>query len=641
MTLIRKKMLLLEALMLLCCLPALASGEGGNRLYPAADIPAELRKGADAVVRNETTTFRVISPGKAIETLELAVTILNGRGDAHAQMTVHYDKLRKVKTFEGALYAADGKLVKRLKKADIIDGSAFSGSFMEDNRFKTASLEHKEYPFTVVWTTETETSNTMFYPSWVPPVSKKVSVEYAALLMVCPQGLSFEHRAFGLPEPVAATDQKGNNTWQWAVSGLQAKEGEPLAPYWQGSQVVLTRPLIFEIDGQKGSMQSWQQYGAFIQQLNQGRDILPQEVVDKVNALTSGLTTAEDKVKAVYEYMQQNTRYVSIQLGIGGWQPFEAAFVAQKGYGDCKALSNYTLALLKAAGIRSHYAIISAGAEKKEVVLEDFPQSYFNHAILCVPLQKDTLWLECTSQINPFGHLGSFTGNRKALLITESGGKLVNTRTYTHKDNVRNTHTFIDLHQEQPGFKISRTYSGILFDGVHTVMRSHEQQQKDWLYQQAGLPEVSIKQYALENRKTKAPAMLLQAEGVLQEKLQRSGSRLFVPLALGEFPLELPRPVADRKTDFVQAWGYTYSDTLMYQVPAAFKAEHLPAPVRLHSDFGTYELEAVYERGQIRSVERLCLYEGKHPASRYAEWVAFVQKLRSAHASKAVLVEQD
>ena len=65
--------------------------------------------------------------------------------------------------------------------------------------------------------------------------------------------------------------------------------------------------------------------------------------------------------------MQNNTRYISIQLGIGGWRPFEAAYVASKGYGDCKALSNYMYSLLKEAGILSYYTLVKAGAGEEDI----------------------------------------------------------------------------------------------------------------------------------------------------------------------------------------------------------------------------------------------------------------------------------
>ncbi len=618
-----------------------AAAHLGDNLYPVSSIAAELRENADAVVRYEKTTFRIISIGKAIEVEEKAITILNAKGDRYAQKVLGYDKLSKVNKLEGALYAADGKLIRRLKKSDIYDRSAFSDvNFVMDNRYKIATLEHKLYPFTVVWTTEVETTNTMFYPTWGPSVSEKVAVEESQFQVICPKGYNFRHRSYGLPDPQISTDKDGNTNYQWTERNLIPTEIEPLAYYWEDSKYVLTAPVEFEVEGFKGNMQNWEQLGLFMNQLLKGRDNLPLETQEKVKQLTAGLATPEEKIKAVYEYMQKNTRYLSIQLGIGGWQPFEAAFVQQKGYGDCKALSNYTKALLKAIGIDSHYTIIKAGADAKSTLLEDFPKSYFNHVILCVPQERDTIWLECTSQTNPFAHLGSFTGNRKALLITEKGGKLVNTRQYSAADNFRSSKTTIDLKQEQPVYTLSRRYGGVQFDAPHYWMSTDPQQQKKWLYEDAGLPGVTLKNHQFKVATGKEPIVLLEADGILTEKQSRAGNRIFVPLSLGKLPLDAPRPVPNRKTDFVQDWGYTYTDTLIYKITDTFKPEHLPDPQHIKTSFGEYELKAAYQNGQLMSVATLSLYPGRYPAAQYADWVTFVQQIRSAHAAKAVLVSE-
>ena len=77
-------------------------------------------------------------------------------------------------------------------------------------------------------------------------------------------------------------------------------------------------------------MTSWENFGSFISDLNKGRDELPVEMKQTVANLIKGIDTKEEKVAILYQYLQKNTRYVSVQLGIGGWQTFDAKYVASK-----------------------------------------------------------------------------------------------------------------------------------------------------------------------------------------------------------------------------------------------------------------------------------------------------------------------
>jgi transglutaminase-like putative cysteine protease len=116
----------------------------------------------------------------------------------------------------------------------------------------------------------------------------------------------------------------------------------------------------------------------------------------EIQQITANCKTPLEKMEKIYGLLQQKTRYISVQLGIGGWQPFDATYVAEKGYGDCKALSNFTKAMLEVVGIPSYYTIIRAGENATEIN-PAFPANQFNHAILCVPLPKDlsakSLWV--------------------------------------------------------------------------------------------------------------------------------------------------------------------------------------------------------------------------------------------------------
>src|SRR5690554_5238221 len=140
------------------------------------------------------------------------------------------------------------------------------------------------------------------------------------------------------------------------------------------------------------------------------------------------------KAEKIYKYVQNKTRYVSIQLGIGGWKPMNAKDVDRLGYGDCKALTSYTKALLEAVDIPSYYSIIYNSSAKRNIS-EDFVSMQGNHVILAVPTDNDLYWLECTSQTIPFNYIGSSNDDRIVLAINEKEAKLKRTPIYQTKNN--------------------------------------------------------------------------------------------------------------------------------------------------------------------------------------------------------------
>ncbi|NJL74106.1 MAG: transglutaminase domain-containing protein [Saprospiraceae bacterium] len=183
-----------------------------------------------------------------------------------------------------------------------------------------------------------------------------------------------------------------------------------------------------------------------------------------IKSLTAQASSEEEKVAILYRYMQQNMRYVSVKLGIGGWQTFDATYVEQNKYGDCKALSNFMKAMLKVIDIPAYTVLVYAGESRLPYeVEEDFSFPRFNHVILHIP--KLNYWLECTNPINPPNYLGSFTSDRNVLLVTEEGGKLIRTPRISNDLNRKISAT--EIHLETTGaatIKNSIQYGGTLQD---------------------------------------------------------------------------------------------------------------------------------------------------------------------------------
>lgn len=172
----------------------------------------------------------------------------------------------------------------------------------------------------------------------------------------------------------------------------------------------------FSLDGVTGSFTNWSEFGKWMHtSLIAGRDVLDESTKSKILSLVEGVNSPIEKAKIVYQFMQNKTRYISVQVGIGGWQPIAANEVDEVGYGDCKGLTNYTKALLDVVGVESYFTLIYGG--QKRDIDKDFSAFQGNHAILNIPNNGNDIWLECTSQTAPFGYLGTFTDDRDVLVV--------------------------------------------------------------------------------------------------------------------------------------------------------------------------------------------------------------------------------
>jgi hypothetical protein len=611
--------------------------------FSAATIPAELKEKAHAVVRNHETEFYVKDIGEAVMKIKGTITVLDEKGNGHASLVIGYDKFTKVSNIEARIYDANGKQIKKLKKDDIESFSTSSGrNSIEDNYVKVASLTHTTYPYTIDYSYQYSDKNMMFYPTWeaVLDNAEFTAVEKSSFKVSLPDGVLLRYKEQNMPVKVVITTEDNRQNYSWTVNHIKAIEKEPNSPHYSGIMpTVYTAPTGFKIDDYSGTINSWNDIGEFYGALNANRDKLPAELVTKIKDLVKNEADVTNKVRKIYEYLQTNTRYVSIQLGIGGWQSMKAEEVATKGYGDCKALTNFTKAMLKELGISSYLALVSAGREKVEIQA-DFPSFQFNHVILCLPMPKDTLWLECTSQDNPFGYLGSFTGDRNVVLVTENGGKLIRTPTYKHSDNQQLRNATIEIKDNGEAIADIKTqYTGLQQEIYAQVANSlSNDDQKKWLYKNLSLPSVEIVNFSLNEKKEKLPIVEEKLNLHLRNIANRSGTRLFItPNVLNQHH-SLPIANANRKTELELDGNYLDVDNVLFKIPKGYTAEYLPEPIKIETKFGRYSAKVEMKDDVIIYNREVSMFKGRHAAASYNEWVDFRKKIVKADKNQVVLV---
>jgi len=623
------------------CLGAAISVHAKDIKYPVSSIPAQLKENVNAVIREDETVFRINSRKSSSVHYHFVVTILNPNGKDYAVKVIGYDKKTKVRDINATVYDALGESIKKLKSSEIIDRASYDGmSLFSDARIKAFDLSQSHYPYTI--DVEYDVDYDFLYHIDASSVaSESVSVEHFKYELVYPISLKPRYKAVGIDGPPAITKQGDTESTRWELRNVPAPKFEPMSSGDDQVKMILAAPTFFEYDGYSGNMSDWSGIGKWQQTLNEGRDVLPEATRAKVRELTKDLTTTEEKVKALYEYMQSKTRYVGIQLGIGGWQPFDAETVDKSGYGDCKALSNYMVSLLKEAGVKGYYTKIRAG--EGEDIDVSFPSARTNHVIVAVPNQTDTLWLECTSQTNPFGYLGTFTDNRHALMVTEEGGKIVKTPHYSANTNTQVTVANVTLDVTgNAKAKVVTNYSGLQYEnnGLSFVLNYSSDQQKKWIQKNTRIPSFDVGQFSLVDKRGKIPTAVVKLDLTLNKYASVSNKRIFVTPNLLNRSSFIPEKVENRKTPFVIKMGYTDIDTIKFQIPENIYPEFLPPDSKFTSRFGTYEAGFKLEQGSLIYFRRMTRKDGEYPAEAYQELIDFYKSINKADNAKLVFLSK-
>ena len=609
--------------------------------YPVSAIPEELKKDACAVVREDYMAFTIHTRSTATLRAHLVVTIFNEKGKSFATETVFHDNLEKIISLKAQVFDANGELIKRLKNNDIKDESAFEGLYAA-TRVKIADLRQAQYPYTVEFEYEIAYKYLYAIPGSAIDQFEDVSVQHASYQLTFPEALKPRYKTYNITASPKLEKDDNLTSLTWEFGNIKARKFEPHSDELKTIRRIEAAPSAFEFEGYAGTMETWDEFGKWIATLNKGRNNLPDETKKAIREIAAQHVSREEKVKALYEYMQNKTRYVSIQLGIGGLQPIAAAVVDKTGYGDCKALSNYMLAMLECINIKGNYALILAGEDPEELPT-DFPSSQFNHVIAAVPNGADTLWLECTSQTNPFGYLGTFTGDRKALFITDDGAAIVNTPRYPTSANIQSTSADVKLDATgKASASIRRTFSGLQYENndLHFYVTGKYDEQKEWIEDNIDIPSFNIKSFSIQNIKDKNPSAVVTADLSMDRYAAVTGKRIFLTPNLMNRNTFVPEKVEVRKTEIVETMGYVDLDTIRYELPEEIYPEFLPENVLFQSRFGLYEAHFAIEQGKFTYTRKIQINKGTFPASSYQEMIDFYRNVARADNTKLVFISK-
>ncbi|OXB23643.1 DUF3857 domain-containing protein [Flavobacterium tructae] len=611
--------------------------------YSSAAIADSLKENANAVVRFDQIDIAILSQRTMNARNRRVVTVLNEKGLSAIQAHEYYDKSTSVRSIEAVVYDAFGKEIKKVKRKDFKDQSVVGGSTLfSDSRVIYLDYTPISYPFTVEFSSEVQTSSTAFIPSWMPLKGFYTSIEKAVLNVVYPADLGFKKKelqfsGFNVKKTIDTSTQLS-----YTASTILAQKQEDYSPVYRDLFPKVMMGLEhFHLEGVDGTATNWTDFGKwYSEKILSGTTDLPEETKVKIKAIVGNEKDPIKKAKLVYDFVQKKSRYVSIQVGIGGWKPMLATDVDRLGYGDCKALTNYTKALLQAVDVPSYNTILYGDSNKTNIE-SDFVSMQGNHMILSIPNGNQYTWLECTSQDDPFGYQGTFTDDRDVLVVKPEGAEIVRTNIYEDKGNTqieKGTYTIDESGHFSGSILINSEGSQY---ASKTRIEHLQPTEKEAHYKEYwdNINNLKLGKITLNNNKE----TIRFTEDVQLSALNYatvSGNKLiFAVDAFNQSATNVKR-IRNRKNPFQIQRGYADTDEIEVNLPAGFAIEFLPSNFELKGKFGEYKTEIIKkENNKLLYKRSLFLNKGKYSNKEYDDYRLFMEQIAKNDNAKIILTK--
>jgi tetratricopeptide (TPR) repeat protein/transglutaminase-like putative cysteine protease len=427
------------------------------------------------------------------------------------------------------------------------------------------------------------------------------------------------------------TDEGDRRIYRWRHSHLKSEPEDR------------KQPKIPNLADQVPSVQlstfpSWKDLGAWYAFLERDRRKPDDAVRAKAAELVRGKTSNMEKVKALYDYVARNIRYVSLSFGLGRFQPHAAGEVLANGYGDCKDKNTLLAALLQAEGIESSSVLIGVHHRLDPEIPSP---SQFDHVITRIPVDGQEIWVDSTSGVLPFRMLMLPLRDKQALLISPEGkAGLVRTPAGLPFKAYDQTHVNASLSDTgKLTAKISAVMRGDREVGIRYMLRqlpaNRWQELFDNMVQRSGLKGAEISNLQVSDPSDTDNPLRISMDASANNFFDWSAAQSRMKLPFMEMNLAGMPGIDDDQKEAEKVIKLGALGQIEVEVRLTLPEKytpHLPIGVDLHRDYAEYHSSYKLEAGQLDSVRALKVLVRELPYERVEDYAAFQRAVAADQA---------
>ncbi len=391
------------------------------------------------------------------------------------------------------------------------------------------------------------------------------------------------------------------------------------------------------------TFQSWEELGAWYASLERDRRQPNDAIKAKAEELVRGKTDDMAKVKALYEYVSRNVRYVSLSFGLGRYQPHAAGEVLSNSYGDCKDKNTLLSALLAAEGFQSTSVLIGS---QHELDPEIPSPSQFDHVITRVPVNGKDIWLDSTNGVAPFRMLSASLRKKEALAIPPDGkAGLVWTPADLPFEAFDHTQIVGSINETGT----LKMHFGVRLRGDQelflrfTLRQMPPNRWKDFftlVLQRTGMQGAEIDNLKVSDPSDPDNPLQIDLDATVNNYFDWSARESKMSLSFMSISLSPEGDADDDNPAHLKPikLGAPGQSTIEYRVAIPPKyTVHLPIGVEVKRDYAQYGSTYKFEAGQVTALRTLKLLSPELPVARREDYSAFRRAVAADEAQQISL----
>lgn len=435
-------------------------------------------------------------------------------------------------------------------------------------------------------------------------------------VLITPKSRQFYFNKPQVQNLVQKVEEKGDSkVFHFLAENVPPLEVEPMQP-------AMTESLGHV---HVSTYKSWDDMGRWYWGLVRDQFTADDEVRRRVAEITKGLTDEKAKVRAIYDFVVQKTRYVALEFGIHGFKPYRCQQIFARGFGDCKDKATLIVTMLKELGIPATIVIVRTGL-RGDFETEPASLAPFDHAIAYVPSMN--IYLDGTAEWTGSNELPAMDRGALALQVNEGKPKLVHLPEPSAADSVSSKHIEATVGTDGSAqidwkVEISGSSAGSWRARYHAKATQKQRVQEDL---SSELPGVEIKEVGSNDLEDVEQKVQIHAKARAPSYARRDGESWTVGVGAREHMVRTWAPLSSRRRDIrIMALSTQENETVL-KLPQGAKVLGPPHAAEGKSPFGFYKIDVDTQGSVVRMKTTVAITKSRIPAAEYAAFRAFCEQ---------------